>query len=181
MLARRQALYKTHGLDIERWAELQADARRLRREIGDIAQDYDQNWRQGEPQRNSDDKGDHESDSDSEGSKSQSGENDVDEGTSGKVEEMKGEEESERGREDGGEEGASERENERETNAKHEMEREVREEVRGEVGGSVADGKGIEDVRDGGSGGGEEVEKEVAGEKVKERQDKEDQRDGKGA
>lgn len=33
VLARRQALYKTHGLDIERWAELQADARRLRREI----------------------------------------------------------------------------------------------------------------------------------------------------
>ncbi|THH17232.1 hypothetical protein EW146_g3537 [Bondarzewia mesenterica] len=42
--ARREALYKARGLDIERWGDLIAEARTLRREIGQIAQDYEQNW-----------------------------------------------------------------------------------------------------------------------------------------
>ncbi|KAJ7052682.1 hypothetical protein C8F01DRAFT_1169511 [Mycena amicta] len=39
--ARREALYKTRGLDIERWAELRAEARGLRRDIGRIEEDYE--------------------------------------------------------------------------------------------------------------------------------------------
>ncbi|EIM87039.1 uncharacterized protein STEHIDRAFT_146606 [Stereum hirsutum FP-91666 SS1] len=185
VLARRQALYKTHGLDIERWAELQADARRLRREIGDIAQDYDQNWRRGAPQDGDGEGGGKKGGEEVGGvdeSKGSDGEvgDARDEGKSSKGDEMKGKEESSRSSDDGGEEGGEERKTERENNAKHEMEREVSAEVRGEVGGSVADGKGIEDARDGGNGGSE-AEKEMRGEKVKVRQDREDERDGKGA
>ncbi|KAF7293067.1 MCU domain-containing protein [Mycena indigotica] len=38
---RRQTLYKAHGLDIERWSELRAEARALRRDIGRIEEDYE--------------------------------------------------------------------------------------------------------------------------------------------
>ena len=39
--ARREALYKARGLDIDHWGDLVAEARVLRRDIGRIAQDYD--------------------------------------------------------------------------------------------------------------------------------------------
>lgn len=38
---RRQALYKEHGFDIERWADLMTEAKGLRREIAKIAEDYE--------------------------------------------------------------------------------------------------------------------------------------------
>ncbi|KAF7329626.1 MCU domain-containing protein [Mycena kentingensis (nom. inval.)] len=39
--ARRETLYKARGLDIDRWSELRAEARSLKREIGRIEEDYD--------------------------------------------------------------------------------------------------------------------------------------------
>jgi hypothetical protein len=38
---RREALYKTRGLDIERWVDLVSEAKSLKREINSIAKDYD--------------------------------------------------------------------------------------------------------------------------------------------
>lgn len=40
--ARREALYKFRGLDIEQWIDLKSDARSLRKEISRIAEDYDE-------------------------------------------------------------------------------------------------------------------------------------------
>ena len=46
---RRQALYKSHGFDIERWADLLSEERALRKEIGKIAEDYDEEtWKKNE-------------------------------------------------------------------------------------------------------------------------------------
>ncbi|KAF8961797.1 hypothetical protein BDZ97DRAFT_2076718 [Flammula alnicola] len=39
--ARREALYKTRGLDIERWMELVSERKAIRAEIGRIARDYE--------------------------------------------------------------------------------------------------------------------------------------------
>ncbi|KAL1742530.1 hypothetical protein HDZ31DRAFT_75449 [Schizophyllum fasciatum] len=39
--SRREALYRSRGLDIERYADLVAEAKNLRREISKIAEDYD--------------------------------------------------------------------------------------------------------------------------------------------
>ncbi|KAF9485687.1 hypothetical protein BDN70DRAFT_795554 [Pholiota conissans] len=39
--ARREALYKSRGLDIERWQELMSERKALRAEIGRIARDYE--------------------------------------------------------------------------------------------------------------------------------------------
>ena len=45
--SRRQALYKAHGFDIERWMELAGEAKSLRKDIGKIAEDYDEHkWRE---------------------------------------------------------------------------------------------------------------------------------------
>jgi len=41
--ARQQALYRSKGLDIERWTELQRERQSLSREIGRIKEDYDSN------------------------------------------------------------------------------------------------------------------------------------------
>lgn len=43
--ARREALYKSRGLDIERWVDLVGEAKALKREIGEIAKDYDESRR----------------------------------------------------------------------------------------------------------------------------------------
>lgn len=44
--ARREQLYKARGLDIDRWLDLVAEAKGLRKEISRIAEDYDeQKWR----------------------------------------------------------------------------------------------------------------------------------------
>lgn len=40
--ARREALYKARGLDIDRWLDLVGEARSLRNEIRRIAEDYDE-------------------------------------------------------------------------------------------------------------------------------------------
>lgn len=40
--ARREALYKEHGLDVDAWLELVSERRRLKAEIGRIAEDYDE-------------------------------------------------------------------------------------------------------------------------------------------
>ena len=40
--ARREALYKARGLDVERWLDLIGERKALRREIGKIAEDYDE-------------------------------------------------------------------------------------------------------------------------------------------
>ncbi|KAI0062502.1 hypothetical protein BV25DRAFT_639110 [Artomyces pyxidatus] len=50
--SRRRALYKTRGFDIERWHDLVAEARGLRKEIGQIARDYDQNGKRGKEEDN---------------------------------------------------------------------------------------------------------------------------------
>jgi hypothetical protein len=39
---RRDTLYKSHGFDIERWAELVSERKSLGREIGRIAEDYEE-------------------------------------------------------------------------------------------------------------------------------------------
>lgn len=39
---RRDALYKGHGFDIERWVELVGERKSLQREIGRIAEDYEE-------------------------------------------------------------------------------------------------------------------------------------------
>jgi hypothetical protein len=39
--ARREALYRSRGLDIERWHELMSERKALRAEIGSIARDYE--------------------------------------------------------------------------------------------------------------------------------------------
>lgn len=45
--SRRQALYKAHGFDIERWLELMGETKTLRKDIGKIAEDYDERkWRE---------------------------------------------------------------------------------------------------------------------------------------
>ena len=45
--ARRQALYKAHGFDIERWADLITEEKALRKEISTIAEDYDERkWKE---------------------------------------------------------------------------------------------------------------------------------------
>lgn len=47
MSARRQALYKARGFDIDRWADLIAEAKSLRKEISKIAEDYDERrWKE---------------------------------------------------------------------------------------------------------------------------------------
>lgn len=49
---RQQALYQSHGFDIERWADLVAEEKTLRKEISKIAEDYDdRKWRQKEDER----------------------------------------------------------------------------------------------------------------------------------
>ena len=40
--ARREALYKARGLDMERWLDLVSEQRALQREISKIAEDYDE-------------------------------------------------------------------------------------------------------------------------------------------
>lgn len=44
--ARREALYKSRGLDIELWMDLVSDQRSLRREIKRIAEDYEHQGRE---------------------------------------------------------------------------------------------------------------------------------------
>lgn len=39
---RRDTLYRNHGFDIERWVELVGERKSLRREIGRIAEDYEE-------------------------------------------------------------------------------------------------------------------------------------------
>ncbi|KAH9944885.1 hypothetical protein B0H21DRAFT_435380 [Amylocystis lapponica] len=61
--ARRDALYKAHGLDIERWQELVSEAKGLRKEIGKIAEDYDERpWKEREEQQQQQDQADDDSD-----------------------------------------------------------------------------------------------------------------------
>ncbi|GBE83370.1 hypothetical protein BKA93DRAFT_825536 [Sparassis latifolia] len=44
--ARREVLYQAQGLDIDRWTDLVSEAKRLRKEIGEIAEDYDEHrWK----------------------------------------------------------------------------------------------------------------------------------------
>lgn len=43
--ARQRRLYDKHGLDIERWTEMVAEAKTLRKEIARIAADYDLEWK----------------------------------------------------------------------------------------------------------------------------------------
>lgn len=45
---RRDALYKSRALDIERWMDLVTEAKSLKREISKIAEDYDDNERERE-------------------------------------------------------------------------------------------------------------------------------------
>jgi len=50
--ARREALYKSHGFDIDRWLDLVSEAKSLRREIGKIAEDYDERlWHERQEER----------------------------------------------------------------------------------------------------------------------------------
>ncbi|KAI0778041.1 hypothetical protein BD413DRAFT_466856 [Trametes elegans] len=50
--ARREALYKARGLDIDRWMDLVSEAKSLRKEISKIAEDYDERrWKESEEER----------------------------------------------------------------------------------------------------------------------------------
>ena len=50
--ARREALYKSRGLDIDRWMDLVSEAKSIRREISKIAEDYDERrWKESEAER----------------------------------------------------------------------------------------------------------------------------------
>ena len=40
--ARREALYKERGLDIDKWMDLMSEAKATRREINKIGEDYDE-------------------------------------------------------------------------------------------------------------------------------------------
>ncbi|KAJ3537947.1 hypothetical protein NM688_g6592 [Phlebia brevispora] len=52
---RRQALYKAHGFDIERWVDLLGEARATRKEISLIAEDYDERrWKEREDEEGTD-------------------------------------------------------------------------------------------------------------------------------
>jgi calcium uniporter protein, mitochondrial len=49
---RRQALYKSHGFDIDRWADLISEEKTVRKEISKIAEDYDERrWKERDEQR----------------------------------------------------------------------------------------------------------------------------------
>lgn len=49
---RREALYKAHGFEIDRWADLIAEERTLRKEIGKITEDYDEDrWKETDAER----------------------------------------------------------------------------------------------------------------------------------
>ncbi|KAF8584604.1 DUF607-domain-containing protein [Ramaria rubella] len=50
--ARRDALYKSRGLDIEHWIDLITEQKALRREMNKIAQDYDVRWEDREAAKN---------------------------------------------------------------------------------------------------------------------------------
>ncbi|CCM06176.1 uncharacterized protein FIBRA_08418 [Fibroporia radiculosa] len=50
--ARRDALYKSRGLDIDQWLDLVSEARAVRKEIGTIAEDYDERlWHEQQQER----------------------------------------------------------------------------------------------------------------------------------
>ncbi|KAI0752476.1 hypothetical protein C8Q80DRAFT_1217072 [Daedaleopsis nitida] len=50
--ARREALYKARGLDIDRWMDLVSEAKGIRSEISKIAEDYDERrWKESEEER----------------------------------------------------------------------------------------------------------------------------------
>ncbi|TFY59244.1 hypothetical protein EVJ58_g5895, partial [Rhodofomes roseus] len=50
--ARRDALYKSRGLDVERWLDLVGERRALHKEIGKIAEDYDERvWKARQEER----------------------------------------------------------------------------------------------------------------------------------
>ncbi|KAI0689340.1 hypothetical protein BC835DRAFT_1283189 [Cytidiella melzeri] len=54
---RRQALYKSRGFDIDRWADLIAEEKSVRKEIGKIADDYDERrWTERNGEREEQDK-----------------------------------------------------------------------------------------------------------------------------
>ena len=46
--ARRQALYTTRGLDLQRYVDLVEEKRALTREVAKIAVDYDVGWKEGD-------------------------------------------------------------------------------------------------------------------------------------
>ncbi|KAF8319605.1 hypothetical protein DL93DRAFT_2225037 [Clavulina sp. PMI_390] len=48
IVSRRQALYASHGFDMQRWSDLMDERKALRREIQKIAVDYDVGWKEGE-------------------------------------------------------------------------------------------------------------------------------------
>ncbi|KAI8989238.1 hypothetical protein BD414DRAFT_330327 [Trametes punicea] len=56
--ARREALYKARGLDIDRWLELVNEAKSLHKEISKIADDYDERrWKESEEEREARERG----------------------------------------------------------------------------------------------------------------------------
>ncbi|KAL1948151.1 hypothetical protein VTO73DRAFT_12226 [Trametes versicolor] len=55
--ARRETLYKSRGLDIDRWMDLVSEAKSLRKEISKIAEDYDEQvWKEREEERRADER-----------------------------------------------------------------------------------------------------------------------------
>lgn len=58
--ARREALYKTRGLDIDKWMDLMSEAKGIRREISKIAEDYDEGrWKESEEEGDAKERGKH--------------------------------------------------------------------------------------------------------------------------
>ncbi|KAH7928360.1 hypothetical protein BV22DRAFT_1005004 [Leucogyrophana mollusca] len=57
--ARREALYKARGLDIERWVDLMGEAKSLRREIRMIAEDYDEGEKEKKAEAESEEREEH--------------------------------------------------------------------------------------------------------------------------
>ncbi|KAI0672027.1 hypothetical protein C8Q78DRAFT_971623 [Trametes maxima] len=59
--ARREALYKARGLDIDRWMDLVSEVKSLRKEISVIAEDYDERrWKESEEERSARERGENE-------------------------------------------------------------------------------------------------------------------------
>ncbi|KAJ7149022.1 hypothetical protein C8R43DRAFT_1007824 [Mycena crocata] len=64
ILARREALYKARGFDIEHWMDLISEGKRLRSEIRRISEDYEHNDRSSEEEHEKDRKDEEREDSD---------------------------------------------------------------------------------------------------------------------
>lgn len=67
ILSRRQALYAARGFDVQRWSDLMDERKTLRREIQNIAMDYEVGWKEGDNIKDEEEEGDDEESSEDKG------------------------------------------------------------------------------------------------------------------